>query len=199
MAAIPRSTSRLSAAKSPQTRDCSSRGGHMITPERRTFLLPGRTLDVLFFRPLAFLHTLRDHFLTENEPWERVFHLKRKSLENLRQQIASEDVGILGAAAAKVYPRAVEVLAQAIDWSGALPVYVEFIQERSQSADREKNRETSGFYFIGESGFLVVVAEGVVRYGDVRPWKERRPLARSSVSRSSGIRSGKNLLSQRLS
>jgi hypothetical protein len=41
------------------------------------------------------------HILNENEPWQRVLHIREKRLENLRQQLQSGDVLEMDAASAK--------------------------------------------------------------------------------------------------
>jgi hypothetical protein len=135
----------------------------IANPQSRTFTLAdGRQVTFLFFRADRFGHVLRDHILNEREPWSRVLHLKVKRQENLRQQLASRDVSERDAAEEEVYPQCVDVLNGGIMYSIGLPVYVEFVQERRRRLT-DPASQTHGFYFIAETGFLVVVREDIVR------------------------------------
>jgi hypothetical protein len=135
----------------------------IASPESQTFTLPdGREVTFQFFLARRFGHVLRDHILNEREPWERILHVKVKKRENYRQQLDSADVLERDAAEEELYPLCVEILAQGIDFSAGLPLFVEFIQERRGSADSTPY-ETHGYYFIGEAGFLIVVREDILR------------------------------------
>lgn len=68
--------------------------------------------------------------------------------------MGSGDVSILGEA----YDETVPVLDAGIAYSIGVPVYVEFRQER-QLASGLPAKESEGFYFLSESGFLIVVRE----------------------------------------
>lgn len=131
--------------------------------ESRTFTLSaGRDVTFQFFLVHRFGHVLRDHILNENEPWQRVLHVREKRLENLRQQLQSGDVSERDAVEAELYPPCVNILALGIEHSIGVPVFVEFVQQRRRGIDGGPYT-THGYYFIGEPGFLVVVREDIVR------------------------------------
>jgi hypothetical protein len=135
----------------------------IASTESRTFTLPvDRGVTFQFFLAHRFGHVLRDHILNKDEPWQRVLHVKEKQLENLRQQLKSDVVSDRDAAENALYPQCVGILAQGIEHSIGLPVFVEFVQERRRGIDGTPYN-TRGFYFIGEHGFLVVVRENIVR------------------------------------
>ena len=135
----------------------------MITNlEERTFDLGGgQTATITFFHSNGYGHVLRDHFLSELEPWARVFHWKRKKLENLRQQAVSSDVSVRDAVEAGTYQQSVDVLADGIHFALNVPLYVKFTQERNSL--KASRYHTIGYYFIGKPGFLVIVREDIVR------------------------------------
>ncbi len=124
---------------------------------RHYTLRDGRPLKIAFFRDEAgFRHSLTDHFLSPNEPWERVLGVH--FLRSLRQKIDSDDVSVIGEA----YARSLPVLDDGIRFSIDLPVYVEFEQERLRFGATAAYK-THGFYFLSNHGFLIVVREGIVR------------------------------------
>lgn len=121
----------------------------------------GETVTITFFHSKRYGHVLRDHFLSELEPWDRVFHWKRKKIERMRQHSVSSDVSQRDAVEADSYYQSVEVLADGIRFALSAPLYVKFTQERKPL--HASPYRTIGYYFIGEPGFLVIVREGIIR------------------------------------
>jgi hypothetical protein len=121
--------------------------------ESRDYHLPRRTTLQFFDNWNSFQVHADKHFL--KYPFCRLFDAS--FAEQVRQQIASGQVPLLGAFYGRVFPR----LEAGVRFAADLPVYIRYVA--LVTLDVGRKFKESGFYFLAKEGFQVGAHTGVVR------------------------------------
>lgn len=127
----------------------------MIPLETQVYELP-ETTDLQFFTSEAhFIRKLQKHFLSENEPWSRLFGVK--FLQQLGRKLEADDVSTLNDA----YRQAVTVLDEGLRFAAGRPLYLR-IREILTTKGRPV-RQQRVMFLLAKPGFRIVVHSGFVQ------------------------------------
>lgn len=102
-----------------------------------------------------FLAHVRDHFISPNEPWDRV--IPRKLLKQVCQKIDALPVTLVEA----LYERVADAIADGAAFSAALPLYATVYERVRAKEGREWEQVTT--YFIAEKGFMIICGNHTVK------------------------------------